>query len=174
MSRLDSDSHTVVEVDDEIPSFLLETNGDGVLTIDEPLPDPPEALQLVDVLRGYSKDLLCQKILDTINMHEAPYLAYDEQGVLVRRVTNRDQIVVLESMQDRLINIAHTPITAGHPSERCMYSTMRRKFYWPRMALDIHIFVRNCPQCARERIKLRRYANPLRLFRQKGPCKMLQ
>eukprot|EP00171_Calliarthron_tuberculosum_P017080 IDg17080t1 len=50
-----------------------------------------------------------------------------------------------------------------------MYSTMRRKFYWPRMALDIHNFVRNCPQCARERIKLRRYANPLRLFPPKGP-----
>eukprot|EP00171_Calliarthron_tuberculosum_P001455 IDg1455t1 len=46
---------------------------------------------------------------------------------------------------------------------------MRRRFYWPRMALDIHNFVRNCPQCARERIKLRRYANPLRLFPPKGP-----
>eukprot|EP00171_Calliarthron_tuberculosum_P001457 IDg1457t1 len=46
MPRLDSDSHTVVEIDDEIPSFLLDTNGDDVLTIYEPLPDPPEALQL--------------------------------------------------------------------------------------------------------------------------------
>eukprot|EP00171_Calliarthron_tuberculosum_P013936 IDg13936t1 len=54
MSRLHSDSHTVVEVDDEIPSFLID-HSDGneiesIFEVDEALPDPPEALQIFDIL----------------------------------------------------------------------------------------------------------------------------
>eukprot|EP00171_Calliarthron_tuberculosum_P008749 IDg8749t1 len=95
MSRLDSDAHTVVEIDDEIPAFLMEHEEkddqlivETIFTIEQILPDP---------LRG-------------------------------------------------------------PPARRNLA-----------MALDCYTHVRNCEECARERIKLRRYANPLRLFPPKGP-----
>jgi len=45
-----------------------------------------------------------------------------------------------------------------------MYQQVRRDWYWPALAVDCYKTVRNCPQCARNRIKLRRNVEQLQLF----------
>lgn len=42
------------------------------------------------------------------------------------------------------------------------------------MALDFHKFLLNCPECARERMKLRIYVNTLKLFSPKGQLKYVE
>ena len=45
-----------------------------------------------------------------------------------------------------------------------MYLQIRKYWYWPALAVDCYIKVPNCPQCARNQIKLRRNVEQLQLF----------
>ena len=50
-----------------------------------------------------------------------------------------------------------------------MYNRIRRHFYWPALAIDCYITVRNCPDCSRNIIKLRKNVGSLKLFPAKAP-----
>ena len=45
-----------------------------------------------------------------------------------------------------------------------MYYHIRKVYYWPHLASDVAARVRNCPSCARNRLKLRRKTNFLKLL----------
>ena len=45
-----------------------------------------------------------------------------------------------------------------------MYYHIRKDWYWPALAVDCYATVRNCAQCAKNRIKLRKNVEPLQLF----------
>ena len=45
-----------------------------------------------------------------------------------------------------------------------LYQAVRRAYYWPGLAADCYKYVLNCPECARERVKLQRGTRPLQLF----------
>ena len=45
-----------------------------------------------------------------------------------------------------------------------MYYQVRKDWYWPALAVDCYTTVRNCPHCAKNRIKLRKNVKPLQLF----------
>ena len=45
-----------------------------------------------------------------------------------------------------------------------MYHKIRKDFYWPSLAVDCYATVRKCPQCAKNRMKLRKNATKLQLF----------
>lgn len=64
-------------------------------------------------------------------------------GLLVRRVTNHDQVAVLRTMVAKVLNAAHSPITKALPAEKRMYATLHRRYYWTRMAVDFINHVRN-------------------------------
>ncbi|CDF38512.1 unnamed protein product [Chondrus crispus] len=46
-------------------------------------------------------------------------------------------------------------------------------FYWPTMALDCYAVAKNCAACARERVKLRRNTNEMKLFTPKAPLEFV-
>jgi len=50
-----------------------------------------------------------------------------------------------------------------------MYHSIRRSMYWPALAVDCYATVRKCPTCAKNRLKLRRNMNELKLFPAKTP-----
>ena len=62
---------------------------------------------------------------------------------------------------------------AGHPGQTRLYNTVRRTYYWPHMAADTYATVRNCGRCAKNRIKLRRRTNFLKLFPAREPLESL-
>ena len=65
--------------------------------------------------------------------------------------------------------MCHHDVLAGHPGQNRMYETMRLSYYWPAMAADITATVERCQACARNRLKLRRHANSLKLFPASAP-----
>jgi transposase InsO family protein len=74
------------------------------------------------------------------------------------------QIVVPASMRPKLLHLEHCPQTAGHPGSTRMFRSMRRRFFWPKMAQDVAETVRQCAMCAKNRIKERARTSFLKLF----------
>ena len=58
---------------------------------------------------------------------------------------------------------------AGNPGVRKLYAKIRRHFYWPALAADCYATVRNCPDCARNCLKLRKNVGELKLFPSTAP-----
>ena len=60
--------------------------------------------------------------------------------------------------------MAHHAVLGGHPGQTRMTDTLRRTYYWPQMAADVLATVRSCPPCAKNRLRLIRKSNPMKLF----------
>ena len=58
---------------------------------------------------------------------------------------------------------------SGHPGGQKLYEKLRREFYWPSMAVEAYSTVRNCVECAKNRITLRKHASHLKLFPAQAP-----
>jgi transposase InsO family protein len=50
-----------------------------------------------------------------------------------------------------------------------MFQTIRKYFFWPRIAEDVYDTVSQCDLCARNQISEKRKPNPLKLFPASGP-----
>ena len=95
----------------------------------------------------------------------------DHQGILVRvsPLDDSNQVIVPESLRPRLLANGYYAAVSGHPGGRRMYETMRKKFYWPSMSMDVYTTVLQCDKCARNRVVFRKHANNLKLFPPRGP-----
>lgn len=121
-------------------------------------------------------DDFCQAIVSRQDRFKDSLFFEDKQG-LPRSVHRTDpfctQIVLPEALRPRLILLTHYSMLAGHPGQNQMYETLRRIYYWPHMPGDIWAIVRNCHQCARNRLKLRKHKNSLNLFPAMEPLQSL-
>lgn len=88
----------------------------------------------------------------------------DEGGILGRTAEGHPQVVIPQSLQSRVLHMAHHAKAAGHPGGRKLYYTLRRSMYWPTMSMDCYATVRACVSCARNRVKLRRNSTEMKLF----------
>ena len=82
--------------------------------------------------------------------------AQEFDGTLCRTAAEFVQVVIPQSLRDRVLGLSHYAKLAGHPGGRKLYRTLRRHFYWPKTALDCYAVAKNCAACARERVKLRK------------------
>lgn len=57
------------------------------------------------------------------------------------------QKAVLTSIWAHILYNSQYPCLEGHPGERPMEDSMQREFYWPNMASDVGMTVRDCCQC---------------------------
>ena len=122
-----------------------------------------------EIARHQMTDEFCTTIRQYLNQGEKIPFLVDDTGVLVRTVEADPQVVVPHAPKARVLNMGHHTTLAGHPGGRKMYYTLRKDYYWPALAVDCYATVRNCSDCARERVKLRRNSKRLRLFPAKGP-----
>ena len=193
LSRLLTASPTVDNDEDEIPSFLLEeTNDDLYLetldlhaTVDfieqdfdeedhllaiEKTKEPQfQKITMEELLSSQHNDAFCAEISRRLNGGEKLSFSHDDNGLLVRTTHPEHQIVVPHSLKKRVLYLNHYPVLAGHPGGRKLYHRIRRHFYWPALAVDCYATVRNCPECARERLKLRKNVGELKLFPATAP-----
>jgi hypothetical protein len=79
---------------------------------------------------------------------------FEYSGLLVRRapLEGTTQIVLPKSLQARVLHLEYFPRTAGHPGVSRMFRSLRRSFFWPRMAVDVAYTIRQCDGCSRNRI----------------------
>ncbi|CDF36773.1 unnamed protein product [Chondrus crispus] len=95
------------------------------------------------------------------------------EGTLCRTAAEFVQVVIPQSLRDRILGLSHYAKLAGHPGDRKLYKTLRRYFYWPTMALDCYAAAKNSAECARERVKLRRNTKEMKLFTPNAPLEFV-
>ena len=111
--------------------------------------------------------------MQCINNGKPVPFADDVNGILVRTALTHPQIVVPHELRARVLRAAHYHKLSAHPGGRKLYQKLRMHFYWPSMAVDAYGVVRNCVTCARNRIKLRKYASALKLFPARAPLEQV-
>ena len=126
------------------------------------------AITREEVLIEQQCDELCRELKSSARSASSSMYGEDDDGILIRN-TGIKQIVLPESLRQRVMMLAHRPVCSAHPGSRKMYSTLRKTYYWPTMALDCHFFLRNCQECARERVSLRKHTKALVLFPANAP-----
>ncbi len=92
-----------------------------------------------------------------------------DTGALLGKRLNTYQIVVPLTLRSKILNMAHYLPISGHPGGRKLYKAIRRDYYWPCLVLDAYAFVRNCAECAKERVRLRKRSTNLKLFPAAAP-----
>ena len=130
--------------------------------------DLPAPLTTAEILDAQRNDDFCQTVLSRQDPRkDAAFFEDPEDGLLKRRHPADKtliQIVVPSALRPRLCTLAHHAVLAGHPGQNRMFYTLRETYYWPHMAADVAATVRNCRHCARNRLRLRRHMNRLKLF----------
>ena len=166
----DSDELIVDFLDDVYCAFDLET-------ANKEMPNVPEEISLEELLIEQGKDKFCNQIINYLKggnkqKREDRFESFfenPETGLLERAATKFSAVVVPQSLVERVLLIAHYTPIGGHPGGRKLYKTLRRKYYWPGLAIDCYRTVFDCPECARERITLQKRSKPLKLFPARAP-----
>lgn len=129
------------------------------------------AILIETIVEEQSSDKFCLKIKTKVDNGRTKRYRFDERGLLVRisPIDSSVQIVVPEKLRARVLYLAHYPKTSGHPGGTRLFSTLRREFYRPSMALDCYSAVRSCTACAKERIGLRKHKSYLKTFMATAP-----
>ena len=124
------------------------------------------AIDKGEVATAQGEDPLCRKVVEALNAGRAVPFFEDSDGLVRRRATHDRvaQIVVPVPLRERVLRLEHETTLAGHPGESRMYAAMRRYYYWPGMAADVVLHVRNCASCARGRVRPLRATAALQLF----------
>ena len=137
--------------------------------------DLPSPLTFEEILQEQKNDSYCQTILARVSTKKKNPFFEGDDGLLRRKCPydGQVQIVLPESLRPRVLNLSHHALLAGHPGQTRLYNTVRRTYYWPHMAADTYATVRNCGRCAKNRIKLRRRTNYLKLFPAREPLESL-
>jgi len=119
-----------------------------------------------EVATVQGEDPLCRKVMEALNAGRAVPFFEDSDGLVCRRATHDgvDHFVVPVSLRERVLRLEHETTLAGHPGESRRYAAMRRDYYWPGMAADVVLHVRNYASCARGRVRPLRAAAALQLF----------
>jgi hypothetical protein len=105
-----------------------------------------------DELRtAQAADETCQRLL--LQTSESPMYELNKDGIQVQvsPVDCSKQVVVPQNLVSRILYMEHYPPSAGHPGAHRMFQTIRRTFFWPRIAEDIYEKDRTCDFFARNR-----------------------
>ena len=129
-----------------------------------------------EILGAQRYDDFCQTILTRQDRHQKPAFFEDDYGILWRQyptIHDLEQIVFPETLQTRILDLAHYSKFAGHLGQTRMYRHLRPTYYWPQMTADVNKTVRTCNACAKNRFKLRERTHPSRLFPARNPLEAL-
>ena len=150
------------DVDFDISDFDIQREGDDIRDARD-LPAPPTNAEILEEQKG---DAFCLQVLAEQDsrhrhFHEGP------KGILRRRHPVQPdlvQIVLPKVLRPRVLRLCHYSLLAGDPGLNRMYYHIGWIYYWPHMAADVATTVRNCASCVRNRVKLRKHTNHLKLF----------
>ncbi len=181
MSRLPTDGGDNEPIDDEIPILSVTDETElvddaAIKTLcddeaDSSRPDKKGAATTNDEPISYEtfvahqrSDDECKSFAATIGLEDSPFRY--EDGVLVRvaRIDGSLQRVVPKALRQRVLYLAHDPMSQGHPGVTKMYDTLRKDFYWPLLFNDVEDYVSNCVSCAKTRGTVRKHQSTLKLF----------
>ena len=154
--------------DTYLPVFFLTRAGTarGLEAASDVSGRTTRAINKNEVATAQGEDLLCRKIVQALNAVRAVPFLEDSDGLGCRRAVHDGaaQIVVPVLLRVRILQLENETTLAGPQGEFRMYAAMRRYYYWPGMAADVVLHVRNCASCARSRVRPLRAVAALQLF----------
>lgn len=74
-------------------------------------------------------------------------------GLLYRKCSSSDQIVVPTELRFEIFKRTHTANLECHLGVKSTYSRVRKRFFWCEMRADIKLWCRQCTQCAQLRLE---------------------
>ena len=123
---------------------------DDILVLEgEPASDRLDHFQAVapqELIREQAIDPLCTRIREEMDAGRTRTFkteAEEFEGTLCRTAAESVQVVIPQSLKERVLGLSHYAKLAGHPGGRKLYKTLRRHFYWPSMALDCYAVAKN-------------------------------
>lgn len=117
-------------------------------------------ITLDELISAQYHDRFYADICRLLNEEHRITCTHDNNGLLIRIISTNPPIVILQSLQQRVLVLIHYPVTAGKAGDCKIYCRLKRHLYWHSLAMDCYATVRNCTECARNRIKLRRISDP--------------
>ena len=159
------------EVMDEVLDEALDVFDIGIVDqaygpVDLTPADVPTKITIEEILEAQETDSFCQTVLARqLNRIDSAFFE-GRDGLLRRRHPREpdiEQVFLADRLRPRFLQLAHHAKLARHPGQTRMYYNFRRTYYWPHMTADIFATVRNCTTCAKNRLKLRKRTNPLKL-----------
>ena len=155
--------------DEDHLDFILAQQEDPIASV--PDIEPISALTDEEIILHQYTDRLCGMLRKHLTLGPSKLYQINDKGILVR-ISPRDfstQIVLPKDLRQRVLHIAHHSLSAGHPGGTRMFTTLRKQFYWPNMALDCFHTVRHCIPCAKRRVNLRKHMSFMKLFPARRP-----
>ena len=190
LSRMTTTGLDTTPLGDDIPCFTADTDFQNPTPpcrgttfrlpgIPEVLAVPEEGSALIpvtvsEILTGQAQDPYCRAMTSEVGK-VGSHFEVNRVGLLCRKapVDGSLQVVIPQSLRARVLYLSHYPRLQGHPGSTRMYETMRRDYYWPHMASDIHQTVTDCRSCAQVRGTVRRHQKKLTLFPAAGPLEFV-
>lgn len=99
---------------------------------------------------GMKKIAIMQSELSKIKVDKRKFLRFlgEEKGTVIEFYVFPDpEHIEDESTQKEILQTAHFAPTGGHWGVNKMLRTLKLKYYWPKMALQIRKLVKNCKSC---------------------------
>lgn len=124
--------------------------------------DKPLAFTVQEVLLAQRFDAFCTEVLVRKDRNTSRIIETDDAVLRIIAPGEEEmrKIVIPQVLRSRIIRLAHHAKMSGHPAQRHIYEKLRRKYYWPHMAADVATNVRNCGECASNRLQLSKRTNP--------------
>lgn len=73
------------------------------------------------------------------------------------------QIVVLHSIMQRMMDLSHWPVLAGHTGGQKIYYRVKQHFHWSSLPADWYGTLFNCEQCDYNRLNLHKTVGTLKI-----------
>ncbi len=129
----------------------------------------PALISLPEFITEQAKDRKCQEMFLRMEWDEGFPFGHDDYGILRRKTKIDSRIVISRCLRQRILFLAHHTPIGGHPEGRKLYNTLRKYYYWPYLAINCYSTSRNCVECAKERLRLRKRVTGIKLFPATAP-----
>ena len=158
-------------LEDDLPVFPNNQHRSPVTAVTANNAHLPERISLRELLEHQASDTCCCWARKELDSGRSSLFSENQNGVLLRTspLDNALQVLIPDSLKDRLLHIHHYAPSSGHPGTTRMHQTLRRDFCWPKMAADVHACVGDCSKCAKNRIKGQGKKCPMKLFPAHSP-----
>jgi len=163
LSRTDNDA-AVEDIKDNIPCLALAETANGWLTGRYTGTNFPDPVEYDHVVEAQQIDEFCVELAKRVARKTAKAFCQDESHGLCIRAPYGDELVIPETLHERIRKQEHHATVSSHPGMNRMYYAMRRRYYWPSKLTDIYNNITKCTTCAQNRLSLRRHTSSLTLF----------
>jgi len=121
LSRKDNDA-AVEDINDNIPCLASVETANGLLTGRYTGTDMPAPVEYDDIVEAQQTDAFCVDLAIRVARKTAKAFFQNESHGLYRHAPYGDQMVIPESLRERILTLEHHATVSAHPCMNRMYS----------------------------------------------------